>query len=165
MTSSCDQTSDSENGVEHDVNTAIAATDTSSETTDFSHWQLPDISAERPHSSSDVFGRRGEDCSVNRDGGQVMPPTLAEIEQIRQAAEQEGFSQGQEQGYQAGFAQGQETGQSEGFNVGQAQGQQAGYDAGFAQGQAAAQTLSAIAAQLAEPLALWIVKSRLSYYS
>lgn len=80
--------------------------------------------------------------------------TEEEIQLIRQAAQQEGFEQGQADGFQQGI----EQGKAEGFQLGHQEGQEQGYQDGLAQGQALIQeqvaTFMALANQFAQPLDL-----------
>ncbi|AWB67372.1 hypothetical protein C2869_13400 [Saccharobesus litoralis] len=59
-----------------------------------------------------------------------QPPTLEEIEAIRQAAYDEGFAEGKEAGFNQGLAEGQEKGHAEGLE----QGTQTGIEQGLEQG-------------------------------
>lgn len=68
-----------------------------------------------------------------------QPLTAEEIEQIRQAAYDEGFNQGKEEG----FAKGYEEGKASGFEEGQKSGFEAGHEEGLAQGQDEIKTLTA----------------------
>ncbi|ENM5796144.1 flagellar assembly protein FliH [Vibrio mimicus] len=80
--------------------------------------------------------------------------TEEEIALIRSAAQQEGFEQGQAEGYQQGL----EQGKAEGLQAGHQEGHAQGYQDGVAEGQALiqehVQTLMALANQFAQPLDL-----------
>ncbi len=62
---------------------------------------------------------------------EIQPLTAEEIEQIRQAAYDEGFNQGKEEG----FAKGYEEGKASGFEEGKKSGFDTGREEGLAQGQ------------------------------
>ncbi|MEF2483500.1 flagellar assembly protein FliH [Vibrio mimicus] len=80
--------------------------------------------------------------------------TEEEIALIRSAAQQEGFEQGQAEGYQQGL----EQGKAEGLQAGHQEGHAQGYQDGVAEGQALiqehVQTFMALANQFAQPLDL-----------
>ncbi|UAA38167.1 flagellar assembly protein FliH [Paraneptunicella aestuarii] len=71
----------------------------------------------------------------------ILPPTAEEIEEIRRAAYEEGFSQGQQEGMEKGYQEGLEKGQQEGHQ----QGLEAGHAEGLEQGQS----------EIAEQVAIW----------
>jgi len=81
------------------------------------------------------------------------PLTAEEIEQIRQAAHDEGYSQGKEQG----FAKGYEEGKAQGIDEGISQGIEQGTEQGLAEGKATIDALSvnwqSLIEQLDKPLA------------
>jgi flagellar assembly protein FliH len=79
---------------------------------------------------------------------EIKPLTAEEIEQIRQQAYEEGFTEGKEEGYQVGFTQGKE----EGFEQGKQQGLETGIEQGLAQGQEQIEQLTARWQQLIEQL-------------
>lgn len=80
--------------------------------------------------------------------------TEEEIALIRSAAQQEGFEQGQAEGYQQGL----EQGKAEGLQAGHQEGHAQGYQDGVAEGQTLiqehVQTFMALANQFAQPLDL-----------
>ncbi|ENM5925728.1 flagellar assembly protein FliH [Vibrio mimicus] len=80
--------------------------------------------------------------------------TEEEIALIRSAAQQEGFEQGQAEGYQQGLEQGKAEGLQAGHQEGHAQGYQEGVAEGQAQIQEHVQTFMALANQFAQPLDL-----------
>lgn len=83
---------------------------------------------------------------------EIVPLTAEEIEEIRQAAYQEGFEQGKAEGFAAGKEEGLPIGQAEGFN----QGKETGYSEGLSEGQetikAQLKNFEAIVEQLHQPL-------------
>lgn len=74
--------------------------------------------------------------------------TVAELEQIRETAEQEGFAQGKEEGHKEGYQEGIESGQKSGFE----QGYQEGLDAGKAEMDRAVAAMDEMLRQLDQPL-------------
>lgn len=60
--------------------------------------------------------------------------TVEELEAIRTAARNEGFTEGLSQGHEEGYAKGLEQGQADGFTQGQKEGMEQGYQDGFKQG-------------------------------
>jgi len=59
---------------------------------------------------------------------EIKPPTLQEIEAIRQSAQDEGYAEGKQAGFEEGKAQGIEQGLGEGREAGHAEGFQQGLD-------------------------------------
>ena len=94
---------------------------------------------------------------------EVVLPTVQEIEQIREAAFQEGYSEGYQQGQGQGQQQGREQGQRQGYEEGYQQGQQEGQQAGQQQAQEQAkaeidshlQAVQQMVQALQEPLHRW----------
>lgn len=120
-------------------------------------WGLPDYSSEPTG--------QARQTALNYDPGwapdfssepeeELLPPTQEELEQIRQAAYQEGMLHGQE----AGFKQGYDKGKEQGFEAGHSEGLQAGQAEGVTAGQEYIQQnvqhLMALANQFAQPLEL-----------
>ena len=68
-----------------------------------------------------------------------IPLTAEEIDEIRQAASEEGFNQGKEEG----FAKGYEEGMTKGLAEGKTQGVEEGKEEGLTQGKEAIEQLSA----------------------
>jgi len=83
-----------------------------------------------------------------------VPLTAQEIEEIRQAAHDEGFNQGKEEGFSTGFDEGKRSGHEEGIQ----QGHEEGVATGLAEGQKAIAELTeqwqALISQLHQPLAM-----------
>lgn len=120
-------------------------------------WGLPDY-------TSDVH-QQAQETALNYDPSWVPnfnepepeePAVLTEedIEQIKQAAHQEGIEQGKAEGYQEGFQLGQEAG----HKVGSEEGYKVGHEEGLAGGQQViqehVQVLMNLANQFAQPLEL-----------
>lgn len=121
----------------------------------FNHWQLPDVAQEKDKQETiitDAFGHNAN-AKLQQDDRPVFAPTLSQIEQLRHAAEQEGFTQGQAQGYQQGFEEGKNTGFEQGKAEGFAQGNKDGMAQGLNESQALIEQLETIIASLQMPLA------------
>ena len=85
---------------------------------------------------------------------EVVPLTAEDIEQIRQAAYEEGFNQGKEEGFSTGFDEGKKAGHEEGLKLGHEE----GVETGLAEGKETIDELSkqwqTLVEQLHQPLAL-----------
>ncbi|WP_144209952.1 flagellar assembly protein FliH [Shewanella donghaensis] len=120
---------------------------------DFSHWQLPDVTQQKNDVESNLFGQLGRDNPQPiLDEQPLLPPTMAEIEQIRAEAEQEGLAQGQAEGHGKGLEQGRLEGLEQGHAEGFAQGEQQGYDVGLTKANDMLERLSALVQQFEQPL-------------
>ncbi|OKY24688.1 MULTISPECIES: flagellar assembly protein FliH [Thalassotalea] len=69
---------------------------------------------------------------------EITPLTAEDIEEIRQAAYQEGFNQGKEEGFSTGFEEGQKAGHEEGLKKGHIE----GIDKGLTEGKETVDTLA-----------------------
>ncbi|MGI2259487.1 flagellar assembly protein FliH [Shewanella sp. GXUN23E] len=121
----------------------------------FESWSLPNVGRADSAPKSDMFGyteRAGR--PLDEEPQDVMPPTMAELEQIRAEAEQEGFAEGQARGYAQGLEEGNSEGQEQGYAAGFEQGQQQGFDAGMQRSNDVLAKLESAMAQLQAPLAL-----------
>ncbi|MFC1518754.1 flagellar assembly protein FliH [Pseudomonadota bacterium] len=120
---------------------------------DFSHWQLPDVSQQKTDTGSNLFGQLGRQNSQPvAEDKPLLPPTMAEIEQIRVEAEQEGFEQGQLDGLAKGTEQGRLEGLEQGHAEGFSQGEQQGYEVGLAKANEMLERLSGLVEQFEQPL-------------
>lgn len=117
-------------------------------------WDLPDVGASLVVPDTNVFGRKSAQYQPVEPPKKIVPPTLAEIEQIRAEAEQEGH----EQGHAEGLQQGMEEGRLQGLQQGHAEGFEQGKEQGLAEGLAAAQeklqAFEQLLAQFQLPLAV-----------
>jgi flagellar assembly protein FliH len=124
--------------------------------TELDVWPLPSVTkdtAQQPDKTN-AFGRQSdwqyEPPEPPED--EIQPLTADEIEQIRQAAHDEGFNQCKEEGFAAGFDEGKRKGHQEGLE----QGHEAGNATGLEQGQQQIAELSqqwqALTEQLYQPL-------------
>ena len=122
---------------------------------DFSHWQLPDVTEDQTDSPSNLFGHLGsQNPQPQSDEKPLLPPTMAEIEQIRVEAEQEGFEQGKSEGHSQGLEQGKLEGLELGHAEGFAQGEQQGYEVGQVKANEALERLTQVVQQFEQPLML-----------
>ena len=105
----------------------------SEETTDV--WSLPDVQNEpsaQEKEKTNALGRKSNWVYEPPEPEEVEPQPLTaqEIEEIRHAASEEGFSQGKAEG----LAKGYEEGLAKGLEAGQVQGIEEGIEQGVAQG-------------------------------
>ncbi|MDX1633468.1 MAG: flagellar assembly protein FliH [Marinobacter sp.] len=116
----------------------------SEELTAYERWELPLLDQE-----GNEVGREEE-----RD---VKPLTAADIEEIRQAAWNDGHAEGREAGYQAGHEEGRKQGHQEGFESGRQEGRDSGrseaMEATRGDVEAAIGRLETVMAELLEPIA------------
>ena len=120
-------------------------------------WALPSIDVEKldEDDKTNALGKKStwryeppEETEVE----EVVPLTAEEIEDIRQAAFDEGFNQGKEDGFAKGHEEGKTAGHEEGLKLGHDE----GIETGLAQGKETIDKLSAdwqsLVSQLHEPL-------------
>ncbi|MDF0749040.1 flagellar assembly protein FliH [Marinobacter sp. 71-i] len=88
--------------------------------TAYERWELPLLDA------------RGNEVA-QEEHRDVKPLTAADIEEIRQAAREDGHAEGREAGYQEGFSEGREKGHQEGREAGLAEGRELGTEQGLAE--------------------------------
>ncbi|MDP7591828.1 MAG: flagellar assembly protein FliH [Litorilituus sp.] len=128
-----------------------------SEQHDLNIWPLPDVEKKPTQAQMDHTNALGKKTNwqyelPEEEEIEVTPLTAEEIEEIRQAAHEEGFSQGKEQG----FAKGYEEGKAQGNIEGTTQGLEQGTEQGLAQGKATIDALSvkwqSLIEQLDKPL-------------
>lgn len=82
----------------------------------------------------------------------IKPLTADDIEQIRQAAFDEGFAQGKEEGFSKGYEEGREQGSADGLTQGQAEGKKLGLEQATEEIEQKKQELAALLDQLQQPL-------------
>ncbi|RPA30855.1 flagellar assembly protein FliH [Shewanella frigidimarina] len=124
---------------------------------EFSHWQLPDITKDSSLEPSNLFGQFSEahtPTPVTGTEKSMAPPTMAQIEDIRAAAEQEGFEQGKQEGHQQGLEQGRLEGLEQGHQQGFTQGEQQGLEAGQIKANELIAQLNHIISQFELPLSI-----------
>jgi flagellar assembly protein FliH len=123
---------------------------------DFSHWQLPDVTEDISAKPSNLYGKKEGvyQSSVAVVDKVVSMPTMAQIEEIRADAENEGFEQGKQEGLKQGLEQGRLDGLAQGHEEGFTQGQEQGYEAGMVKANQLAEQLSSLINQFQQPLAI-----------
>ena len=123
---------------------------------EFSHWQLPDITRDKSQEPSNMFGKSPQPYESKNAAAEksMAPPTMAQIEDIRAAAEQEGFEQGKQEGYQQGLEQGRLEGLEQGHREGFTQGEQQGLEAGQVAVNQLTEQLSQLISQFEHPLSV-----------
>lgn len=122
-------------------------------------WDTPDLTAE-------FLPEDGRTNALNKpryisqktaepvieDEMAVKPLTASDMEQIRQAAYDEGFAEGKEDGFSKGYAEGREQGQQDGINQGLAEGKKSGLAEGQAETEQKLLVLTQLIDQLQQPL-------------
>lgn len=121
---------------------------------EFTHWQIPDVTVAAPEGVSNMFGRRTAHKITVDEPQSFLPPTLIEIEDIREQAEQEGFGQGKEEGLQSGLEAGRLEGLKQGHEEGLKQGIEQGYTEGVEQAKVLISRFESLLEQFEKPLAL-----------
>ena len=116
-------------------------------------WSLPNVhenASKGKDNQTNAFGqkRTWKYEPPEEEVSEPEPLTAQEIEEIRQAAHDEGFSQGKEEG----FAKGYEEGKAQGIEEGTLQGIEQGNEQGLAQGKASIDALGEKWQQLIEQL-------------
>ncbi|WP_448213098.1 flagellar assembly protein FliH [Colwellia sp. MEBiC06753] len=106
-------------------------------------WSLPNVEQEQTQEQQAYTNALGKPRNWRYEPpeepeAEPQPLTAEEIEAIRQAAYEEGFSEGKEEG----FAKGYEEGKAEGFEVGEKSGSEQGHAQGLAEGKETIETLS-----------------------
>lgn len=86
--------------------------------TAYERWELPLLDA------------RGNEVAREEERD-VKPLTAADIDEIRQAAREDGYKEGRDQGYQDGLKAGKEEGHREGLETGQEEGREQGKNQGY----------------------------------
>lgn len=100
-----------------------------SENVAYTHWEMPDLTGVKRRIAQRLNELQLEEQAAQQEEAQAkqpLPPTPAEIDAIKKAAQQEGHA--------LGLAAGKQEGQQEGYKLGWQQGQQEGQEAGFQQG-------------------------------
>lgn len=121
---------------------------------EFTHWHIPDVTEAIPEDISNLFGRRAAQKPLTDEAVSVLPPTLSQIEDIRQEAENEGFTQGKEEGHQAGLEAGRLEGLEQGHGEGFEQGKEQGYQEGLEKALEMLKRFEGLIEQFEKPLEL-----------
>lgn len=119
-------------------------------------WDLPFMEDEDTASKASVtnaLNRRSDWVyEPPEEEEEILPPTLEEIEAIRQAARDEGFAEGRQAGYGEGRAEGLQNGHQEGYEAGLAEGRQQGLEEGQADIATQLESLGSQLERLHQPL-------------
>ena len=116
-------------------------------------WPLPNVQKEEKlveKNKTNAFGKKAGWVfePPEEDMPEPQPLTVEEIDEIRQAASEEGFNQGKEEGFSKGY----EEGKVKGLEEGKIQGIEEGNETGLLQGKEAIDELSNKWQQLIEQL-------------
>ncbi|GLQ75214.1 flagellar assembly protein FliH [Vibrio penaeicida] len=120
-------------------------------------WGLPDYTGDANANAKDTALKYDPSWVPNFDTPEAEEPvelTEEQIEEIKQAAYQEGMALGQEKGYQDGFEKGKEEGFTAGHQEGTEQGKQEGLEAGQTYIEEQVNHFMTLASQFAQPLEL-----------
>ncbi len=120
------------------------------------HWDIPDVSNPAADElGTNVFGQKAnQPQEIKEEAQAVAPPTLAEIEEIRAQAEQEGLEQGRNQGFKEGLEKGRLQGLEEGHGEGFVQGVAQGVEQGLAQAQEMVIRFESLVEQFTLPMSI-----------
>ncbi|MGL4475884.1 MAG: flagellar assembly protein FliH [Shewanella sp.] len=122
---------------------------------EFDAWRMPDVSHDIARPDKDLFGHVPGELVLPLDNDlTMMPPTMAELEQIRLEAEQEGFAEGRAQGLEQGLEAGRLEGLMQGHQQGFSQGEQQGYEQGMAKAVEMMSRFDGLISQFMAPLSL-----------
>ncbi|WP_417349994.1 flagellar assembly protein FliH [Ferrimonas sp.] len=123
------------------------------EASEAEQWELPDMGEEIAEPSTLALNIASGEPEPQADEEEApAPPTLAEIESLREDARQEGYDEGLNQGTQKGLEEGRLKGLEEGHTQGYEQGLEQGLEEGRARIQAQVAQLDALLNQLVAPL-------------
>jgi len=123
------------------------------------HWETPDLTSQRVHDKTRTNAlNKTQPVAKAQHSAQeeeliVKPLTADDIEQMRQAAFDEGFAEGKEEGFSKGYNDGREQGQQDGFTQGQAEGKKQGIAEGQTELTERLAQLTTLLDQLQKPLA------------
>ncbi|WP_333607811.1 flagellar assembly protein FliH [Arsukibacterium sp.] len=120
-------------------------------------WHTPDVTVPPEQFRTNALNltaasARHTDVAVD-EAIAIKPLTADDIEQIRQAAFDEGITQGKEEGFSQGYQEGREQGQQDGFNQGLADGRKQGFMEGQDELQQQLAALTQLLHSLQQPLA------------
>lgn len=137
--------------------------------TAYERWELPHLENNNPKTDSGpaiLIQKNAAVTSeeVDEDSLIYEPLTASQLEEIRSAAYDEGFIQGEEEGHKKGHSDGFAKGEVDGFEKGHEEGRSIGIDEGLAQARAEAQikleALEALLANVVKEMTLPLEESR-----
>lgn len=123
------------------------------------HWHTPDLTSEasidtgRTNALNMTLPQSRKVIEEQEEDVVVKPLTADDIEQIRQAAFDEGFAEGKEEGFSKGYGEGREQGMQDGLLQGQAEGKKQGLAQGEAELTERLAQLTGLIEQMQKPLA------------
>ncbi|MBU1310635.1 MAG: flagellar assembly protein FliH [Gammaproteobacteria bacterium] len=123
------------------------------------HWHTPDLTNEsrpdtgRTNALNLTLPQARKVRQELEEEVVVKPLTAEDIEQIRQAAYDEGFAQGKEEGFSKGYSEGREQGTQDGLLQGQAEGKKQGLAQGEQELTERLAQLTGLIEQMQKPLA------------
>jgi len=118
-------------------------------------WELPSVQSDVvDEGKTNAFGKKSTWKYEPPEEAvpEVVPLTAEEIEEIRQAAHDEGFNQGKEEGFSAGFDEGKRSGHEEGIKQGHEEGHATGLTEGQEQIEKLTREWQSLTEQLYNPL-------------
>lgn len=112
--------------------------------TAYERWELPHLDSSKPRNETGpaILVQKDDVViteEVDQDSLVYEPLTASQLEEIRSAAYEEGFIQGEEEGHEKGHSDGFAKGEVDGFEKGHNEGLAAGLEEGRAQAKAEAQ--------------------------
>ncbi|WP_421855248.1 FliH/SctL family protein [Marinomonas sp.] len=137
--------------------------------TAYERWELPHLENNKPNTNSGpaILIQKNTVVTteeVDEDSLVYEPLTASQLEEIRSAAYDEGFIQGEEEGHKKGHSDGFAKGEVDGFEKGHEEGRSIGVEEGLTQARAEAQsqleTLEALLANIVQEMALPLENSR-----
>lgn len=123
------------------------------------HWHTPDLTNEgrrdtgRSNALNITLPQARKVREELEEDVVVKPLTADDIEQIRQAAYDEGFAEGKEEGFGKGYGEGRAQGEQDGLLQGQAEGKKQGLAQGEEELTARLAQLTGLIEQMQKPLA------------
>lgn len=123
-------------------------------------WPVPDLKTQKeqdPHRTNAMYKKRPEPQARHVESEvdaelEIKPLTADDIEQIRQAAYEEGFAEGKQQGFDQGYPEGKNQGLQEGLLQGQDEGKRLGLEDAAAEISLKTAELAELITQLQTPL-------------
>ncbi|MBR7888695.1 flagellar assembly protein FliH [Marinomonas sp. A79] len=138
--------------------------------TAYERWELPHLENNQPKTHTGpaiLVEKESLDAGteeVDQESLVYEPLTASQLEEIRSAAYDEGFIQGEEEGHTKGHEDGFAKGEVDGFEKGHEEGRLAGLEEGLAQAKADAETklvaMEALLAQVVEEITHPLEESR-----
>lgn len=124
------------------------------------HWHTPDLTADArsQDTRTNALNMQRPETRITADDEaeealEIKPLTADDIEQMRQAAHDEGILQGKEEGFARGYSEGREQGHADGLKQGLAEGKKQGLADGTTEIDTLRAELSVLLDQLQQPLA------------